>query len=305
MRAVLQFASEERSADEHPDERRQENQVPRDVDAASELTLEVAHDDVAARARGRRQAGGERFPLVGGPHRQPGDQCGERETDDQCEADEQLVAMLPPGHPCHRSRPFSGCRRAGQPLGRHVGEQQVLEPDLVDRPRGVDDAAVEPCEQRHLAAAVALPDDLLDAGDPAERPGRAGQEPVRRDQLLDAALEPDMSLAQEDDVVGDALDVRDHVRGDHHGGLQLGDTVHQQLEELTCRERVEPRERLVEEQQGRALPERHRESEARPFTRRQRGDAVVCGQTRQELARDRLVPAADSSRARTRSCRAP
>ena len=117
MRAVLQLAREERSADEHPDERRQKDQVARDVDAASELTLEVANDDVAARARGRRQAGGERFPLVGRPHRQPGDQCGERETDDQCEADEQLVAMLPPGHPCHRSRPFSGALGPGRRSG--------------------------------------------------------------------------------------------------------------------------------------------------------------------------------------------
>ena len=79
MRAVLQLTSQERSADEHPHQRRQQDQVPRDVDAASELTLEVAHDDVAARARSRRQAGGKRFPLVGGPHRQPGDQCGESE----------------------------------------------------------------------------------------------------------------------------------------------------------------------------------------------------------------------------------
>ncbi len=117
MCAVLQLASEERRADEHPHERRQKNQVARDVDAASELTLEVAHDDVAARARGRRQAGGKRFPLVGRPHRQPGDQRGERETDDQCEADEQLVAMLPPGHPCHRSRPFSGAVGPGRRSG--------------------------------------------------------------------------------------------------------------------------------------------------------------------------------------------
>ena len=100
-----------------PDERRQQDQVARDVDAAAELALEVAHDDVAARARGRRQAGGERFALVGRPHRQPGDQRGERETDDQCEADEQLVAVLPPGHPCHRSRPFSGARGPGRRSG--------------------------------------------------------------------------------------------------------------------------------------------------------------------------------------------
>ncbi len=62
-----------------------------------------------------------------------------------------------------------------------------------------------------------------------------------------------MTVAEKDDVVGDALDVRDHVGGDHDRGFQLGDAVHQQLEELAGGERVEPLERLVEQDQFRPL----------------------------------------------------
>ena len=114
---MLQLAREERRPDEHADERRQQDQVARDVDAAAELGLEVADDDVAAGARGRRQAGGERLAFVGRSHRQPGDERGEGECDDQGEADEQLVAVLPPRHPCHRSRPFSGACGPGRRSG--------------------------------------------------------------------------------------------------------------------------------------------------------------------------------------------
>ena len=48
MRAVLELASQERSADEHAHQRRQKDEVPRDVDTASEFTLKVSQDDVAA-----------------------------------------------------------------------------------------------------------------------------------------------------------------------------------------------------------------------------------------------------------------
>ena len=100
-----------------------------------------------------------------------------------------------------------------------------------------------------------------------------------------------MTLAEEDDVVGDALDVRDHVRGDHDRGLELGDPVHQELQELAGCERVEALERLVEEDQRRPLPECDREREAAPFARRQRRHALVGVETGQVLARDRPVPA--------------
>ena len=117
MGAVLELTSEQRCADEHADESRQQDQVAREVDPAAELRLEVADDDVAARAGGRRQAAGERLALVRRPHRQPGDEGGDREPGDQGEADQQLVAVLPPGHPCHRRRPFSGSGGPGRRSG--------------------------------------------------------------------------------------------------------------------------------------------------------------------------------------------
>ena len=72
----------------------------------------------------------------------------------------------------------------------------------------------------------------------------------------------------------------------------LGDAVHQQLQELAAGERVEARERLVEEEQRRPLAERDGEREPRSLARRSARHASVLRETGEEVARDRGVPAA-------------
>ena len=85
---------------------------------------------------------------------------------------------------------------------------------------------------------------------------------MRVEQLLDVALEADAARGQQHDVVADALDVGDDVRGDDDGGRRLGDAVHQQLEQFSAGERVEARERLVEQDELRPLAEHERERES-------------------------------------------
>jgi hypothetical protein len=58
---------------------------------------------------------------------------------------------------------------------------------------------------------------------------------------------------QDDQVVAHALHVGDQMRGEHDAQLVLGDGLHEVLEELPARERVEAGDRLVQEQQLRAL----------------------------------------------------
>ena len=195
--------------------------------------------------------------------------------------------MLAPRHPCHRSGTLSGGCGCGQALRRHVGEQQLLERDLVDRPRRVDDRAVGRDEQRELPAAVALADDLAHAADRPERPPRPHQDAVGVEQRLDVALEAHAAAGEQDDVVADALDVGDHVRCDHDGGGGLGDAVHQQLQELAAGEGVEPRERLVEQQSGGRLP-RASASASRARSPADRSQTFVRrAERRQQLGGDR------------------
>ena len=141
-----------------------------------ELALEVPDDDVAAGLRRRRQAVGERLAVVRGLDRQACRERRERERDDEPERPDELRAVLPPRHPCHRSGTLSGAIGVGQALWRHVGEQELLQADPLDRPRRVDDRAVAANEQRQLAVAVALADDRAHAADRSERAARAHQD---------------------------------------------------------------------------------------------------------------------------------
>src|SRR5262249_35070108 len=154
-------------------------------------------------------------------------------------------------------------------------EEQLLEADLVDRPRRFDDATVDSRKERQLTSAVPLSNDLGDAADATERASRSGEQPVRAEQLLYAALQANVSVAEQHDVIGDALDVRDDVRRDDDRGTGLGDSVHEHLQKLAGRERIEPRERLVEQEQRGPLPEGERESQPCALAGVERGDAPV------------------------------
>ena len=195
--------------------------------------------------------------------------------------------------------------QVGQALGRHVGEQKLLEADGIDGPGGIDDRPVGDGEHRQLAPAVALANHLAHAADRAERPPRAGQEPVRLEQLVDVPLEADAAAGQQHDVVADALDVGDDVRRDDDGRTELGDPVHQQLQQLAGGERIEARERLVEQDEPRPLAQREREREPGALAGRERPHLRARVDARQELDGDLAVPARVRAARDTRSCPPP
>ena len=68
-------------------------------------------------------------------------------------------------------------------------------------------------------------------------------------QLVDGAVEADLAVGEDDEVVADSFDVRQQVRGQHHGRRVLGDELHQILEELAAGQRVEARYGFVEQEQ--------------------------------------------------------
>ena len=112
---------------------------------------------------------------------------------------------------------------------------------------------------------------------------------VRRQQLVDVAGELHARADEHDEVVAHALEIGDQVRGQHDADAVLGDDLHQVLQELAPGERVEARDRLVEDQQLGPLRDRQRERELR---------ALAAGQRAGPLARveaEPLDPASASS----------
>ena len=103
--------------------------------------------------------------------------------------------------------------------------------------------------------------DLLVGGQRVRGPPGAGEPVVGVEQRLDLAGEPHLGVDEHHDVVADPLEVGDDVRGEHDAELLLGDGLHEQLEELAARERVEARDRLVEDEQLGALGQAEREGE--------------------------------------------
>lgn len=72
-------------------------------------------------------------------------------------------------------------------------------------------------------------------------------------------------VGEHDKVVADALDVGDQVRRDYDADAVLCDDLHQALEELPPRERVQARRRLVEDHHLRALGDRQGEGKLGPL----------------------------------------
>ena len=99
------------------------------------------------------------------------------------------------------------------------------------------------------------------AGSVARVPARAGEPVVGGEERVEVAGELHARGDEHDQVVADALEVGDQVRGQHDAELVLGDGLHQVLEELAPGERVEAGDRLVEDQQLGALGEPEGERE--------------------------------------------
>ena len=96
------------------------------------------------------------------------------------------------------------------------------------------------------------------------------QPAVGGEQLVDLAGELDATVGEEDQVVADALEVGDEVRGEHDADRVLGRELHQAAEELPPRERVEAGNGLVEQEQLRPLGDRERQRELRALPARER-----------------------------------
>ena len=117
------------------------------------------------------------------------------------------------------------------------------------RPARVVDVAVRAHEQRRLPLGVALAHDLVQPRYVLGLVARAGQQAVRRDDLLDRADELRPAGGEDDEVVADALEVGDDVGREDDRQLALGDGFDDGLHELAPRERIERGDRLVEEEQ--------------------------------------------------------
>ena len=89
---------------------------------------------------------------------------------------------------------------------------------------------------------------------------------VGREQLFDVAGHPDLGVDQDDHVVADPFEVGDDVRGEQHTDLVLGDRLHQYLEELASGQRIEARDRLVQDQQLGPLRQPERQGELGSLT---------------------------------------
>ena len=92
---------------------------------------------------------------------------------------------------------------------------------------------------------------------------RADEHPVAGQELLGAPRQPNRAAIEQDQVVADALEVGDQMRGEEHRQAGVRDLCHQHLEELPSRQRVEVCDRLIQHQQVWALAQRHRERDLR------------------------------------------
>ena len=135
------------------------------------------------------------------------------------------------------------------PRRSQVGEDDLLEVDLVELPAGVVDVPVGAHEQRRLALGVALADHVVNARDGCRVAARAGEEAVAREDLVDRPGKLEWRPGEDHEVVADPFEVGDDVRGEHDRHARLGDGLHHRLEELAAGERVERGDRLVEQQQ--------------------------------------------------------
>ena len=229
--------------------------------------------------------------MVGGADRRGRDEHRDRQQEHEAGGREQLRAVLTPRQPCHRSLEGSGACGAGSSSGAIYASRSSSSPICSTDQVGVDDRAVGAHEQRQLAPARTLAHDRLHAADATERPPCADQQPVGGKQILDRSVEPHAAMPEQDDALADALDVAQQARGDDDGRAGLGRALHQEPQKVAARQGVEPRQRLVEQEQRGALAEGERQRELRSLARRERRDARLRRRAREQLPRECAVPA--------------
>ena len=108
--------------------------------------------------------------------------------------------------------------------------------------------AVRAHEQRRLPLGVALADHLVDARDRGGFRARAGEQAVAGEDLVDRAGELRATAREDDQLIADPLEIGDDVRGEDDRDSGFGHRLQDTGEELPPRQRIERRDRLVEQQ---------------------------------------------------------
>ena len=219
-----------------------------------------------------------------------------RERGQQCDRDRALPAILAPDKQGHDV--FSNRREVlarGCLAGAHVSQHQLFEGHVLGLVGGVGDRAVEADQQRGLTGRRYR---LHDPVRPFDRPGvlaRPDQDLVLRQQRVDVTAELDPGPCQQDEVVAHPLQVGDQVRGQQDGEAARGvrHARGQRGEEVSPCQRVERRDRLVEQQHPRQLGQRQRQRHLGALAAGQRAHALVKrnAQLRQPGPYQRGVPA--------------
>jgi hypothetical protein len=145
----------------------------------------------------------------------------------------------------------------------------VFQAELADGPGGVVDRRVGANQDGALPVRVAGGDHVLVCRKGGGVAARAGEPVMGREEGVEVTGQLHARADQHDQVVADALQVGDQVRGQHDAELVLGDGLHRVLQELPPRERVEAGDRFVEDQQLRALGDAQREGQLGALAARQ------------------------------------
>ena len=102
-------------------------------------------------------------------------------------------------------------------------------------------------------------------------PGRrAGEQAMGRQQLLDLAGHLDAAVRDDDEEVGNPLELGEDVRRQHDRDAVLGDGPHHHRHEIVPGDRIEGGHRLVEDEELRPSGECQRQRELRLLAARQR-----------------------------------
>ena len=94
---------------------------------------------------------------------------------------------------------------------------------------------------------------------------RNGQQPVRGDQVVGRPRELHLPAGEDDQPVAEPLQLRDHVRGDQDGQAGICGRGHHFPHELKPGHRVQAGDRLIEDEQRRALGQRHGQRDLGPL----------------------------------------
>src|SRR5919198_2322496 len=174
-----------------------------------------------------------------------------------------------------------------------VGQDQLLQGDLMGLPAGVElRPAVGPDQQVGVACAAGRAQQPRDGRKLVVGAARADQQPVAGEQVVDVGGQPDAAVAQQDQVVADALQLGDDVGGQQHGQALGGDRVHERAQEVAAGQRIQVGHGFVQYQQPGPLGQRQRQRDLDLLATRQPAGAAGQrdAQPGQAPVGQRLVP---------------